>query len=257
MAGKEPRTKAPAPPAPKASVRRSKPVVSPPAVAAAAEEKPVQVPFAVAAAPAPAEALEAPVNAQSETVADKTADVALVAAEAARTLVGETSPVAEPTAPAPEEPTMIHSNDATAATEATTDKAQAMFTDMNARTKAAMEKSAKAVEEMSDLAKGNVEAMVEASRIAAKGLESIGHDAAEFGRRNFENATATMKTLASVKSPTEFFKLQSDYFRSTFDSMVAETSKNTEAMLKLASDAAQPLSNRVAIATDKFKVVGA
>jgi phasin family protein len=253
MAGKEPKTKAPAPLARKAPALRAKPVASPPPVAAAAEEKPVQVPFAAPAAPAPAEQLVAPVNAQLETVADKPVNVALVAAEAAQTLVEETGPAAPPTAPAPEERTMIQTNVAPEATE----KAQAMFADMNARTKAAMEKSTKAVEEMTDLAKGNVEALVEASRIAAKGLESLGHEAADFGRRNFENATATMKTLASVKSPTEFFKLQSDYVRSTFDALVAETSKNTEAMLKLAGDAAQPLSNRVAIATDKFKVVAA
>ena len=254
MAGKEPRTKAPAPVARKALPGRAKPVVSPPPAVAAAEEKPVQVPFVAAATPTPEEQLVAPVNAQLETVTDKPVNVALVAAEVAQTLVEEISPVAKPTAPAPEERTMIQTNDATAAT---TDKAQALFADMNARTKAAMEKSAKTVEEMTDLAKGNVEALVEASRIAAKGLESIGHDAADFGRRNFENATATMKTLASVKSPTEFFKLQSDFIRSSFDALVAETSKNTEAMLKLAGDAAQPLSNRVALATDKFKVVGA
>ncbi|MCC2976125.1 TIGR01841 family phasin [Sphingomonas sp. PL-96] len=254
MAGKEPRTKAPAPAARKAPALRAKPVVSPPPVATAAEEKSVQVPFAAAAVPVPAEQIVAPVNAQLEAASDTPANAALVAAEAAKTLVEEISPVAEPTAPAPEEHSMIHTNDAP---EATTAKAQAMFADMNARTKAAMEKSTKAVEEMTDLAKGNVEALVEASRIAAKGLESLGHEAADFGRRNFESATATMKTLASVKSPTEFFKLQSDYVRSTFDALVAETSKNTEAMLKLAGDAAQPLSNRVAIATDKFKVVGA
>jgi phasin family protein len=255
MTGKDPKAKAPAPLAPKAPARRAKPVVSPPSVAAAAEKKPVQVPFVAAAAAAtPAEQLVASVNAQLETVVDKAADVDQPVAEAAQTLVGETSRAAETVTPAPEEHTMIHTNDAP---EATTDKAQAVFADMSARTKSAMEKSAKTVEELTDLAKGNVEALVEASRIAAKGLESIGQEAADFGRRNFENATATMKTLASVKSPTEFFKLQSDFLRSSFDSLVAETSKNTEAMLKLASDAAQPLSNRVAIATDKFKAVAA
>ncbi|HVJ01836.1 MAG TPA: phasin family protein, partial [Sphingomonas sp.] len=57
------------------------------------------------------------------------------------------------------------------------------------------------------------------------------------------------------KSPTEFFKLQSDYVRSAFDSYVAETSKTTEAVLKLAGDAAQPISNRFAVAVEKAKVV--
>ena len=50
------------------------------------------------------------------------------------------------------------------------------------------------------------------------------------------------------------FKLQSDYVRSAFDSIVAETSKNTEAMLKLAGEVAQPISNRVAVAAEKVKI---
>ncbi|MFV0624100.1 phasin family protein [Sphingomonas sp. ac-8] len=222
-----------------------------------AEKKPVQVPFAAPAAE-PVERLVAPVEAQLETVVDQTADTAEAIVETARATVGETSGAAAPAAPAPEEPTMIHTNDATATvSNDAAATAQNLFGDMNARTKAAVEKSSKTVEELTDLAKGNVEALVEAGRIAAKGFESMGQDAADFGRRNFENATATMKTLAAVKSPTEFFKLQSDFFRNSFDSLVAETSKNTEAFLKLANDAAQPLSNRVAIATDKLKAVAA
>ena len=133
-------------------------------------------------------------------------------------------------------------------------KAQTLFAEFNDRAKAAMEKSAKAFEEMNDFAKGNVEAVVESSKIAAKGFETIGQDAAEYGRKHFEGATAAMKSFASVKSPTDLFKLQSDYMRSAFDSLVAETSKNAEAMLKLAGDVAQPLSSRAAVAAEKIKI---
>ena len=162
-----------------------------------------------------------------------------------------------PAAPSAKEPQMdineANANTA-AASSAATAQAQNLLGDVNARAKAAMEKGAKGFEELNEMAKANVEALVEASRIAAKGLESMGQEAAEFGRKNFEQATATMKTLASVKSPTEFFKLQNDYMRGAFDSFVAEASKNTEAMLKLAGDAAQPISNRVAVAADKMKI---
>ena len=62
-----------------------------------------------------------------------------------------------------------------------------------------------------------------------------------------------MKEMSSVKSPADFFKLQSDFVRETFDSMIAVTSKNTEAMMKLAGDAAQPMSSRYAVAVEKVK----
>jgi phasin family protein len=133
-------------------------------------------------------------------------------------------------------------------------KAQAFFADFNERAKAAVEKSTVLVAEANEFAKGNLEAVVESSKIAAKGLESFGQDAAEYGRKSFETATAALKGMSAVKSPTELFKLQSDFFKTSFDSYVAEASKSTEALIKLAGDAAQPLSNRVAVAAEKAKL---
>ena len=101
--------------------------------------------------------------------------------------------------------------------------------------------------------KANIEALVESGKIAAKGMETIGQESADFTRKSFEKATATMKEMSSVKSPADFFKLQSDFVRETFDSMIAVTSKNTEAMMKLAGDAAQPMSSRYAVAVEKVK----
>ncbi len=131
---------------------------------------------------------------------------------------------------------------------------QTLFADFNDRATAAFEKGTKLFDEFNDFAKGNVEAFAESSKIAAKGFESFGQDAADYGRKSFENATAAAKQFASVKSPTELFKLQGDYARTAFDSIVAETSKNTEALLKLAGDIAQPLSNRAAVAAEKIKI---
>lgn len=137
--------------------------------------------------------------------------------------------------------------------ESTIEKSQAMFADMNERAKAAVEKNTKLVGEFTEFAKGNVEALVESGKIAAKGFETLGQDVAEYNRKSFESATATLKSLAAVKSPADFFKMQSDFVRQSFDSVVAETSKNTEAFIKLAGDAAQPISNRVAVAVEKVK----
>ncbi len=135
----------------------------------------------------------------------------------------------------------------------TTAKAQAFFTDASERAKGAVAKSSKLFEEAGAFGKGNVEALVESSKIAAKGFETMGQDAAEFGRKQFEEATAAFKTLATVKSPTEFLKLQSDFVRSSFDALVAETSRSTETALKLAGEVAQPISNRFAVAAEKMK----
>ena len=137
-----------------------------------------------------------------------------------------------------------------------TDKTAAMFTDAADRTKGAMEKGQAMADEMSAFGKGNIEALMESSRIVARGFETIGQDAAAYARKSMEEANAAARTLASVKSPAEFMKLQSDFMRQSFDAIVAETSRNTEAMLKLAGEVVQPISNRVALAADKVKMGG-
>jgi len=134
---------------------------------------------------------------------------------------------------------------------------QSAFTEMNEKTKAAMEKSGRAFEELGELTRGNLEAMVESSKIAAKGMETLGQDAAEFGRKSFEKSSATMKSFASIKSPAEFFQLQSELLSQTMDSFASEAAKNSEKMLKLVSDISQPISNRVSVVTEKVKSIAA
>lgn len=152
---------------------------------------------------------------------------------------------------APAKPKEFMMNDAI---KEVTEKGQAYMADLNVKAKSAVEKGTKAFEDMNEFSKGNVEALVESSKIAAKGVETLGQGYADYTRKSFEGLTVALKSFASVKSPAEFFKLQSDYVRGQFDSVVAETSKNTEALIKLAGDVAQPISNRVAVAAEKIKV---
>ena len=136
---------------------------------------------------------------------------------------------------------------------AAADQFQAVIGDVNERAKASMERSQRIVEEMNDFARGNVEALVASSKVAARGVETLSQDAADYSRRSFEQASNAFKSFAEVKSPTEFFKLQSDYARSAFDGIVAETSKMSEAMIKLAGEVAEPISSRYAVAAERVK----
>ena len=135
------------------------------------------------------------------------------------------------------------------------DRIQAAIGDVNARAQVAAEKGTKLLEEATELTKGNVEALVASSKIAAKGVETLGQDAAEYGRKSFEEASAALKSFAEVKSPTDFFKLQSDYARSAFDSMVAESAKVSEAMIKLAGEVAEPITSRYSVAAERVKTL--
>ena len=201
------------------------------------ETAPAPEPAPVALASEPAQvALPAPAEASAPVITEQPTSTVAPAAEATQKEVVTMETVIENTA------------------EQAQDQAKVLFADVNDRAKSAMEKGSKMVEDLKDFSKGNVEALVESSKIAARGVEMMSQEAAEYSRRQFESATATLKSLSTVKSPTELMKLHSDYVRGMFDAMVAETSKNTETMLKLAGEIAQPISNRVALAAEKMKI---
>ena len=138
-----------------------------------------------------------------------------------------------------------------------TDQVQSMLSDANDRAKGQMEKSARIVEEMAELTRGNIEALVASSKAAAKSVETLGQEATDYSRRSFEEATSAFKSFAEVKSPADLIRLQTEYARNAFDSMVAETSRMSEMAIKLAGDVAEPLTSRYAVAADRVKNIAA
>ena len=132
------------------------------------------------------------------------------------------------------------------------EKFQTMFADVGAKGQDAVRKTQLLAEQMSEAAKANMEAVVESGRIAAAGARDLGTEIVATTKSGVEQATAAVKTLAEAKSPTEFFQLQSDMIRASFDRMVVDGSKITEHMVKLAGEAVQPLSSRASVNAEKF-----
>jgi phasin family protein len=133
------------------------------------------------------------------------------------------------------------------------DRLQAVFGDVNERARTQIERNTRIAEQLTELSKGNVEAMVASTKIVAKGLETVGQEVAEYSRKSFEDASAALKGFAEVKSATDFFRLQSDFARSQFDGFVSESSKLSETMIKLAGDVAEPLASRYSVAAERVK----
>ena len=132
---------------------------------------------------------------------------------------------------------------------------QTMFADANERSQDFAKRGQKVAEELADLARANVEAMVEASRLAAEGARSIGQKVVTSNRDGIEQTADAIRTLAEAKSPTEYLQLQSELARASFDRAVAETSKLTESLVKLAGEAFQPLSNRTTANAERFNTL--
>ena len=134
-----------------------------------------------------------------------------------------------------------------------TAKIKGAFADVKGTAKTAYAKGTAVVGEATEFTKGNVEAVVASGKIVTEGLKTFGTDYVAETKKAYATVTADAKALAAVKSPTEFFELQTSLLKRNFESVFALTSKNTEAAVKLAGDAFAPISSRVALAVEKVK----
>jgi phasin family protein len=183
---------------------------------------------------------DVPVKAAPSTVV-KTKVETPAASPAPKTVSVETTPIAQGV------------SKMTDTVKATTEKATEFFADVREKATVAADKGKKFAAEAVEFNKANVEAMVEAGKIVAKGAQEMGKTNMDFAKKNFEEVQVAVKELTAVKSPTDFVKLQGELARKGFDTAVAQGSKNTEAMVKLVSEMFQPISNRIAATTELFK----
>jgi len=128
---------------------------------------------------------------------------------------------------------------------------QAAFAQASEKTREVMDKGMKAMDEFNTHARGNVDAMMTASRAATQGLETMVHQVAEMSRKSFEQATAAMRTLASARTPQDVFAAQNEFVKAQFDNFVGEYSKLTETVMKVSNEVIQPLQSHMTEAAHK------
>lgn len=139
----------------------------------------------------------------------------------------------------------------TTATKAV-EQGKAAFEQASAKAREAVEKGVAALEELNEFNRGNVEALVASGKAAAAGFETFAQKATELSKKQVEDTTAVVKTLAAAKTPNEFFQAHNEYAKAQFDFAVGEMSRGAETMLKVMGEVFEPISNRVSLAVDKF-----
>ena len=130
---------------------------------------------------------------------------------------------------------------------------QNTLSDVQAKAKEAYEKGTAAFGDYNSFAKGNVEALVEAGKILSAGLQELSGEIVAESRTAFEALTAEVKELAAAKTPTEFLRLQSELAKKHLDHAVSFGSKQSEAVMKLTTEATAPLTSRVTLAGEKLQ----
>jgi phasin family protein len=131
-------------------------------------------------------------------------------------------------------------------------EAAAGFEKTQAEVKVNMEKAMKTAEQMLSFGQGNLEAVMKSSQIWAAGVQDLGKTFAATAQAHFEQTVTTWKAIAGVKSFRDAVELQANLARNSLESAVTETSKLTDASMKLAEQALEPIAERVSLAVEKF-----
>jgi phasin family protein len=110
----------------------------------------------------------------------------------------------------------------------------------------------KGYEDITSLGKDNVEAAVKSSQIIAKAAEELSKAIVSFTQASLEMGMQASQSLLAVKTVQDLVEAQSEFAKNSFDHVVAGTSKISDMAIKVANEAAEPISQRVNVAIEKI-----
>lgn len=107
-------------------------------------------------------------------------------------------------------------------------------------------------EDVAEFSKSNMEAFVAAGTTWGKGVETMSKTWMDFVKKTTEQNVSATKSIMSAKSVKEAVDLQSSYAKSAYEACVAEGNTLSEMGVKLANEAAAPITERVNATVAKF-----
>jgi hypothetical protein len=104
----------------------------------------------------------------------------------------------------------------------------------------------KQFENIQQLGKDNVEATLKAFGTLSASAQTIAVETADYAKKSFEQSTATLEKLVSAKTLDKAIEIQTDYFKSSYESFVAQATKMGELYTNLARETFKPIEGMVA-----------
>ena len=111
---------------------------------------------------------------------------------------------------------------------------------------------AKSVDDAARLSKEQVDAIVSAGNVAAKGFETINAEVMAFTKGQIEDQISATKAMMGVRTLQDLIELQNDFAKSAFEAYTAHTTKLSEVAAKTAQEAFAPINTQFQAAVEKM-----
>ena len=109
----------------------------------------------------------------------------------------------------------------------------------------------KGYEDFAAFGKANLEAFVQANKLFTTGIETLSKEVVSLAQSSLESSTAATKAMFAAKTIKDVVELQTDFAKTSFEKLVANSTKIGEMTVKLATDSAAPIGARVTAASEK------
>ncbi|WP_428029894.1 phasin family protein [Ancylobacter sp.] len=95
-------------------------------------------------------------------------------------------------------------------------------------------------EDIQKVGKDNLELATKSFGTVSKGVQAIAVEVADYSKKSFEEGTATAEKLFGAKTLDKAVEIQSAYFKSAYESFVAQATKMGELYADLAKETYKP-----------------
>lgn len=110
----------------------------------------------------------------------------------------------------------------------------------------------KGYEDMVTYNKANVDAVMKANQVMMKGVQDINKVLFGLAQSQLEDSVAVTKKILGCKSLKDVVEVQSDFAKANYKKSVDESRKLTDLSVKLAEEAAAPLTTQVNETVERF-----
>jgi hypothetical protein len=113
----------------------------------------------------------------------------------------------------------------------------------------------KALVECIGISRDNIDAAMECGNITAEMAKTVSQEAYEYCNRAFSDCVELSKEAFTCRTINDMVELQNRAFRQWMDSCFGECAKMSNLMFEYASDAIEPINERVADSTEQMSKV--
>ncbi len=111
-------------------------------------------------------------------------------------------------------------------------------------------------EQIAEAVRANGDALVRSAQTMTQGINQLTQAATQYTQNVLQMAVAATQAATSARTLREITDLQNDYAKTSFDALVENSTRMSELSLKIANDAAQPLSQRLNETMQQFQQQG-